>query len=283
MSKNIMVKIEIIDGPLMQRMGMISQDIMEKTAIGVQAAALEVATAWKGFAYGERLPNGEMLIPPNVQFAESIEVHKQTQFHWIVSSNHKDARLIEDGKPEVDMKDTGGPWLMSRKTRVSKDGTPYLVIPFGHGTPKAIHNPMPRMVYEEVKRLIKRKLFNKSTVLSESWQNVGIKEEANVHGEMMPRASYNWGSSLVNVEEAFPEIRNPAYLNGMYAFEKSSGKQNYSSYVTFRTLSAKSPEGSWIQKGKPAYHMAQAAAEKVKELIRDQIQAALDADLGRLS
>lgn len=275
---NYKVLVSIPVEPLLRQVSMISEDIFERTAEAAELTANLIAQRWREFASGGEMPDGRVA-PSSPGLAASIKTQKQSAFHWIVSSDHADAKKYETGSPQIDMKDIGGPWLTGKKTRVSEDGTPYLIIPFRHGVPGAIRNAMPGAVYKAVLSQMREGFLKKSTIAASAEQNKGAKEEPNIHGDMIPRASYNWGGTFITFVNSKAPINLSRY-EGMYVFDTSSGKQTRSSYVTFRTLSPKADPDKWIIKAKPGYKMAKAASEDVFPVVKELLEKALKIDLG---
>ena len=276
---NYQVRVTFPIEPILNEMEMISGDIMARTVEAAEKGAGLLAAKWKEFAGGGTMPDGQQS-RASPELVKSIQATKISPFHWVVSSDHPDASKFENGSPEVDMKDLSGPWLTGKKTRVNGKWLPYLIIPFRHGVPGSINNPMPGAVYRAVLSQLREGFLTKSRVTRNAEQNAGIKEEPNIHGDMIPRASYNcWGGTFITVINSRQAIDLKKY-EGMYAFDTSSGKQKRSSYITFRTLSSEADADKWIIKAKPGYNMLKQAADEVAPVIRGLIEEAIKIDLG---
>lgn len=183
-----------------------------------------------------------------------------------VTVNAPWSEWMEKGAKAFDMKNTH-PY--GKKSRVSKDGTPYLIIPIRHGTPGTERNPMPKEIYSAVRSAIKAGEFTKSQVV-----NSQDHTEKNYGGQNVWRASYKWGSRLTGLSQEFQN------LEGLVWFNKKSSGGGYlnSSYMTFRIISAKSPEGAWIMPEKPA--IIPHVIESTKDTVAELLQAAIRKDLG---
>jgi hypothetical protein len=157
-----------------------------------------------------------------------------------------------------------------KKSRVSKEGIPYLIVPFRWGTPNEkggarahFANFIPVPAFNTIKAL------KPSKRLAEYDKEGNITGgethfEANYSGEEIERSEYNWG-------DRSDEEGN---MNGMV---RMSGKGGY---FTFRIISANSPQGSWIRKAVPPVDVVSALERAVRPVVEDVIQAGLEADIG---
>jgi hypothetical protein len=181
----------------------------------------------------------------------SIKVTDTGPFSSVVSSDNDAVAGLENGVPAVDMK----LWPpTSPRAKVTAKGTKYLTIPFRHNTPgsNATATAMPRSVYDAARGL-------------GASQITGRKLRVNAHGDPVPAYRYLWSSSLSagHAPKLKPEHRTDPYA-GMVRMETSTKGKKSSAYLTFRTLSANSPPGSWIIPAKPAQHIARNLAERAQ-------------------
>ena len=156
-----------------------------------------------------------------------------------------------------------------KKSRVSKKGIPYLIIPFRWGTPNSkgtkrahFNNFIPQKNYEtSVKGL------NLSAV-----DSAKKYFEANFKGENIERQGYNWAKNGRLKEDQAWDSRSV----GMVRMKDVTG----STYFTFRIVSAKSPAGSWIyhRDAKPAVDMMGALERTIKPKVDEMISAGIQAD-----
>ncbi len=232
------------------------------------AAQHIVAKKWKDYLLGGEIEGTPYKVKnPSGASARSIKVKRLSRFSYLVFSQKKTVEWLEKGTKEVDFKKTH-PY--GRKSRVSAKGIPYLIVPFRHGNPKAIRNPMPSPVYNLIRSMIKTGEFVRSRVNpAKGYQS------PNFAGEMVQRQGYNWGSRLEGLAQQF---RN---LEGLVVFPgEAPGERSRSQYFTFRIISAKSPPESWIKPATPALNLTkhvQAATEtEVAEIVAEGMRRDLD-------
>jgi len=166
---------------------------------------------------------------------------------------------IVKGTPRVDMKET---YPYGKKSRVSKKGVPYLIVPFRWGTPNQegkgrahFVSFIPVPLYSEVKRL------------GASMRKKRTHTEANFSGEQIERSEYDWGG----------RYEGEGNMDGMVRMGRGG-----STYFTFRIISARSPAGSWIRKEKPplAADFENALARTVGPVVEDLMREGLEEDFG---
>lgn len=246
---------------------------LPNTDAAFQRAAQMVRQMWIGFLDGSvQLPGVETPDRVTSAMVKSIRTQDKTTadefFHTIYSDNRQ-LEELNRGRKEVryDMKQTH-PY--GKKSRVSKKGIPYLIIPFRWGTPnqkgtKRAHfnNVIPQANYETSVKGLAMSSVNE------------LKKyfEANAKGESIQRQGYNWAKFGRLKEDQAWDDRSV----GMVRMKDiASGK---STYFTFRIVSAKSPVNSWIYKraAKPATNymdaLANAVMPKVDKIINDGIRA----------
>ena len=210
--------------------------VMPNTVQAFDDSVKYTANKWRSWAAGK---TGLDDIPPNekpsARLVESIKTKDNGELNATVYSNHPEMSKIVDGQSEstFDMK-TKYPY--GRKSRLSKvKKIPYLIIPFRWGTPNKndearahFANYIPKVFYDtNVKKLSKSKtVFKENPVI-----------EPNARGEMIERASYDWGTRLKN-----------AWHKNAEGMVRMKDEKNRSTYFTFRIISANSPADSWIRK-----------------------------------
>ena len=174
------------------------------------------------------------------------------------------AVYLERGVKTYDMKETHP---KGKRSRVSKEGVPYLIIPFRHGTPGSkYYSEMPEQIYKKIRDAIKRG----EVMLSQRAK--GAKRSPNYQGELIPRAQYNWGTRIsgTGLEQ----------LEGLIVADVSTPKSRRSTYMTFRVISANSPAHKWIVKARPAMNITKHVATNTQQIIADIITSGLKQDLG---
>lgn len=235
---------------------------MPGTARAFSYAAKLIQKSWQNWAMGGALMGAENIKNPNPRLASSIRIRKTSDFDISIETDSRYMEQIQNGTPEFDMK-TKYPY--GNKSRVSKKGVPYLIIPFRWGTPNKnggarahFGNTIPLEVY----KILQSRKFKKS----ETTENT--HPEANYKGKDIEHAEYNWGDRI-NDEDA-------GNANGMVKMKSNTG----STYFTFRVISAKSPERAWVRKEVPANDVLSAIKNTTKENVENIIEAGLQQDLG---
>ncbi|MDR1626507.1 MAG: hypothetical protein LBT33_08185 [Spirochaetia bacterium] len=233
-----------------------------------------VREVWQGWAMGSpRLPLG---IPdirrPSSTLAGSIKSRNLGPFDAEVYSESAHARRIQDGTAELDMKTTH-PY--GKKSRVSEEGFPYLIVPFRWGTPNDqekgrahFTNFIPATIFSSK---IKKLETSKRLAEYDKEGNITGGEthfEENYAGDDIERSDYAWG-------DRYKE--GGGNMKGMARMANSGG------YFTFRIISAKQlvtrPYG-WIKKAVPPVDVAGAVAEATRPYVEDVIRAGIEADIG---
>ncbi|GMO51915.1 MAG: hypothetical protein Pg6C_17010 [Treponemataceae bacterium] len=251
---------------LQQELAKLAAGTMPATARVMNIGAHLVQKTWRGYAQGGSLPGiSENLKRPSGGYARSIKVQMNGPFDYEVYSEAKIAEWIENGTEEIDMKETHtrGP-----RSRVSKKGVPYLIVPFRWGTAKntvGFKNIIPEAVYNMIRN---KEQFERSTVLNTT------HDEPNASGEQAARREYDWGDRLTGIDYVDPN------LEGMAAMDTGSSKKQHTGYFTFRVISADSPARSWIKPAMPARHVTQAVAKVTEEAISGMVESAVREDLG---
>jgi hypothetical protein len=244
------------------------------TAGAMAAGAKLIQSRWIDFANGGTLTGvTEPLKRPSGVYARSIKTRATGDFSHEIYSDAKIAEWIENGTDDLDMKTTHpyGP-----RSRVSKKGVPYLIIPFRWGTPKSVgfKNVMPVNVYGIVKKFKKMKTLvgaDKSGIKTPNAQNPS---------RMVGRAQYNKGYNRLSGADFDGSIEQKTRMDGMVRSTDETGKNRSGGYFTFRIISANSPADSWKRKGMPPRHVTRALAEETRETIEEMVEGAVREDLG---
>jgi hypothetical protein len=258
----------------------LGQGSLPSTAGAMEAGAGIIRDTWKDFAKGGSLPGiSESLKRPNGGYARSIRVEKIAPFQFEIYSEAKIAEMIENGTKEHDMKTTHpfGP-----RSRVSKEGFPYLIVGFRWGTPPkngetrvGFKNIMPSSIYNIIKN---KKKFRQTKVLNT------MHNEANYSGQQVERHEYSgadgkggWGDYL---KPGADDEMTPN-MEGMSSMVGQDGKA--AGYFTFRVISAKqlvTRPFSWIKPAMPARPVTRAVAKNTEQAIGAMVDAAIMEDLG---
>lgn len=198
-----------------------------------------------------------------------VESNQTGDFHAVVSTTNNKPDRLQNGLPDVDydMKKTHPYGL---KSRVSNKGIPYLIIPFrwgtpnGKGTKRRWSSFIPQKEYDSIV-----KGFELSTVKERDINN--LRFEKNAKGQMVERARYKWKSRLKESDSWDDRA------TGMVRMKDIRG----STYFTFRIISAKSPEGSWLyhRDGTEGINILAALERTVRPKVEKIIETALKTDL----
>ncbi len=249
---------------------------MKNTHEALKASATLVASVWKMYATGAPIEGSSIRIKKaSGTYARSIKVRKLGNFNYEVISNDPKAESIENGHPDIDLKKIipFGP-----KSRMGKNG-PYGIVPFSIGTPGRMRTSMPSSLYNRIRKSIKGGEFQRSRVGEQ------VRFEENAAGDLVPRATYDWGSKVSSED---PNLQN------MVAFEVPGGVGGKvrSSFMTFRIITANKPknydktsrgkswEDSWIVPAKQGLHITDHVKRNTQQYIVDLLESAVEKDLG---
>lgn len=244
---------------------------LPNTAAAFARASEYVRNMWTSYLSGDQPLNGiEFMSGVTSSMVRSIRSRYNGDLDYTVYSDSLQLERKVHGSKEVeyDMKKTH-PY--GKKSRVSKKGIPYLIIPFRWGTPnqkgtKRAHfnNVIPQANYE-------------TSVKGLEMSKINIDKnyfEANVKGENIERKGYDWAKFGRLKESQAWDDRSVGMVRMK---DLASGK---STYFTFRIVSAKSPENSWIyhKDAIPAVDMMGALINTVKPGVDRIISEGVKAD-----
>jgi hypothetical protein len=243
-----------------------------RTEAAFAAGAKKAQSAWQEYALGKTgLPGVAAMEHPSGRYAQSIRTRQTGVFDHEIYSGAKIAERIEYGTDPLDMKTTHpyGP-----RSRISKKGVPYLIIPFQWGTKKGTARAGPRnIVPKELLGIMRNSQFKKSTVNNRTVQS------PNARGDMVDRRTYTWGDRAGEADFA-GTVEEKTLADGMVRFEQGeAGGKRYGAYFTFRVISANSPANSWIRPAEPAYHVTRGVKEEAEKDIVKMAETALVEDI----
>lgn len=217
-----------------------NQTLMIGTTI-IDRVAQEYSYRWKN------LIDKELKSSRN-EYLRGIFIERVNPTEIIFGLSNRESSLplsIEEGH---------GPWnekpflLGSLKAKRTKDGKPFLTVPFRHATPQAIAEAgifssiMPQDVYQLAKN---SPMPLKRSQLPESQQIPGVRKEINIPGLKVPEY-----------------IHKAAKYEGLVQVEASSSEnENRGQYMTFRRVSDKSDPNSWFNGGIIAKRLMDRALE----------------------
>jgi len=267
-----MIKIDLIPqdetlANLVSGLEMVSSKMMPSTFKAFKMASNLISYTWKSYALGAPIPGTSSRIKnPAGGYAKSIKVRMLAPFNYEIYSDSHIAAFIEDGTKSYDMKRTHP---FGRRSRMSKEGIPYTIIPFRHGVPGTqSYQQMPKQLYEIIRAAIKNNEIQKSRTLK------GKTHSPNYKGEMIPRGKYKWGSRITGTG-----LEN---IEGMTVVDTSTKKSPRSTYMTFRIISVNSPSHKWLQAARPAKNITKHVAANSAEIVKDLISSGIKQDLGLL-
>lgn len=242
---------------------------LPNTASAFEMAGRYVYQRFSNYLKGsEELPGIPYLDGVTSRIVQSLRLEKKGSFHYSVGSNNMqlESKIKGSKAVEYDMKQTH-PY--GNKSRVSKKGIPYLIIPFRWGTPNDKNTKRAHF-----NNFIPQKAYNSAVKgLNLSYVNSLKKySEKNYKGLDVERQGYDWAKKGRLTEDNAWNDRSV----GMVRMKDVTG----STYFTFRIISAKSPEGSWIYKkpAKPSIDVIGALTNAVKSDIDSLISLGLKQD-----
>lgn len=174
-------------------------------------------------------------------------------------------KMIEEGASQFDQKEG---FAKSTKKHIKKDGGWYLTIPFSATTPGSLGSAaLPASIYSAVKKLPINPTTNRSAGLNT--ENVKVGSFA----EPIPKQKIKIPES-----QAFQEYkRKSSIYEGVYSSkDKVTGQ---SSYGSFRRVSDKSDNNSWIHPGIEAANIAEKAMDRFEANIETIASEKMDESL----
>ena len=193
--------------------------------------AIEFAKEWK-------LQAKKTLKKTRKEYINSIIVGEKDQFVSTVTVIGLLPNMIEQGAESFDMKEG---FSRSSKKKLKKDGGWFLTIPFRYAIPGSIGESenfagiLPKEVHKIAKK-IDRPV--KRSELPEEFQVKGVRSEMIFQGHLLEEYRHK-----------------SAQFEGLKRIVKNYEKVSQGTYITFRRVSDKSDEGSWIYPGLSAMHL----------------------------
>lgn len=239
----------------------LTKEHLPELSIAFDQSASLIRKVWAGWAMGGSLDGVDAISNPSSALAASIRIDRRGDFSVFVGTDSDQMRRIQEGVSEFDMKKTH-PY--GKRSRVSKRGVPYLIVPFRWGTNngknKRAHfaNTIPI----DVSKYIQGRSFKKSR------RTDTTHLEANYAGEDIERSEYEWGDRLSYDHDPDDSVARNA--QGMVRMSGGSG------YFTFRVISVNSPAQSWIRKAKAGQDVVGAVAKTAQPHVDAIITAAAE-------
>lgn len=231
--------------------------VAPQTMNAFNMATREIQKTWQNWSMGGSIDGALNIKNPSPNIARSIKVNKQNDFSAEIYSENQQMVMIQEGRKAQDMKLT---YPYGKKSRVSKNNVPYLIIPFRWGT----HNKeggarahFTNMISTDIHNFVKKKSFVASL------RTGSIHNSKNAMGNDVQRSEYEWGD----------RYEGEGNINGLV-------KMQGNTYFTFRIISANSQPESWWKKAVPANNVVGALATNLSPKVAKIVEEGLKADLG---
>jgi hypothetical protein len=246
--------------------------------------AMEAHRRWRAYASGDLpLPDGRPMHRWTGKYVDSIKIEVDTNptdgglIAYVISSDDPKAYWLEVGTDPWDMRKV---LQTSHKVRQTADGTRYLVIPFRWGTPGTL--VVGGYVGRAMSVPVHQFMLNR---VSESFITGTYQQPSLIDPSVsVDRRRYDWGGSLTprDLHELGidPNTAPGRHMVGMYRMNDPEG--SHAQHVTFRTISERSPSGTWMHPGTEGKYPARATAEWAEREMNTLMQLAMEADINRL-
>lgn len=251
------------------KIGAANKEVLPNTSNAFHQSAQYIQNVWSNYLYGnDKLDGIDALEKPLKPQDVNFRITDPGDFHSKVSATADRLNEIQNGKNPVyyDMKQTH-PY--GKKSRVSKKGIPYLIIPFRWGTP---NDKGTKRAHSFFSGIIPSKEYRVNVSAMEmSYKTDKIHFEKNSKGEHIPRTEYIWKERLEGWDN------RSAGMVRMKDVREST-------YFTFRVISAKSPQGTWLywRDGTDGVDMLGALRRTVKDNVEKIIESGIRADTGNM-
>ena len=175
-------------------------------------------------------------------------------------------KMLEEGASAFDIKQG---FEKSAKRHIKKDGGWYITIPFKIGTPgvqvdSGFSSILPSQIYNTLIAQPVNPTTNRSAGVSKG----GIPAE---YAAPKVRSAF----SSIPESKTFSEYKNKASVyEGVFKQKDAITGQN--SYGSFRRVSDKSDENSWIHPGIEAHNLAEKTLDKFETIIETVVESATD-------
>lgn len=250
-------------GQVSQMPSILKTEVLFRLHAAVEHVSAMTAAEWQTKVLKAKLWAGE-----RQAYADSITYRMVGDLKGEVVADYNKAREIEDGRPARDLKrmlDT------SLKTRVSKAGRRYLIIPFRHNTPGQTghSSDMPDHVYAAAKKLV----FSGVKSMGARLSGTGAYDIATKGPLQVKQANYLWGGRLAAGSMGPNRKGKTDRFAGMVRFQETSGNGVKSTYMTFRVMAEGSP--GWIVAPQPGLNIAKQVLDAMKPIALQEFKGAI--------
>ncbi|HWQ07802.1 MAG TPA: hypothetical protein VN436_01795 [Holophaga sp.] len=255
-----------------------------------QAADITAAMAeelYRGYLLGKPLPGSGAQIKHPSRTAKTAYRRQVGMMVWALGNSSDAAKGIENGQPQLDMKECLPTAPRARRTKATAKepgGHLYLIIPFRHATSDAKVNDsgytatgmraMPTKVYSMVKAL------EHSTTLGTEGKRLSAT------GYLVPAWRYEWKGRLSKKMMKAAGIagldKQEGWKVSPYQGMVRMGKAGHTTYLTFRIMSQTSPASSWVRKEQKPFPALATAIKTAMDASAESLAAAFVADLQAL-
>lgn len=260
----------------------VDKSVFPKLAEAFDALVNAAHEKWVEYAHGKPLPSGLVIHPRSGSYARSITVNRLSDFGAEVYSAIPYASAIEAGSPARDLHDL---LQTSRKTRVTKDGKRYLIIPFRWGTPGTASNPRVGFHDNVMPAEVHKRWLSGS--YGESSRIIGHGVRISGSGHTVRQRIYSWGGRVAQSDlDALgigTDFKGKTYkshpMAGMVQMRRGGTGAKHTQYLTFRTMSEGSP--GWLVPAIEGRWPARTVAEQIQPVAERVLKEAVAADLRR--
>ena len=251
--------------PLIDSIELLGRKNFPFTRKALKKGAYHIADYWIQSAQGNPI-EGTSETVRDADYAKSIQVEQSGDYRYVIGSTDGEKhRKISEGTPARDQK------LGLRgykKTRYSKKGDPYLIVPFRHST-------------KSMKSAKRRSSSSGKTRSVSNFFRKSAKSMITHNDPVSHQRTYRWAGTSGFAAKVLGTHKSDIY-SGMTRFETSTGKSSSSAYMTFRVMSSKSDPKSWIIPAKKGIDITNLVFEATKDTVVNMVEFGIMADFKTL-
>lgn len=259
---NLNLKLDLT--PMVMVSNAVYRAAMERLQQAVRGVAINTAAEWQTAVHKAKLWSGE-----RENYARSITWKMTGDLSAEVSADYRLADQIEHGRPAYDLKQMLN---TSMKTRTTKSGKRFMIIPFRHNTPGYTGHSMDMPVH--VHQVAKQLSFSRVTGMGSRVSGTGAWDVKNQQPIRVPQAKYFWGTKMpAGSMGPNPKGKVDRYAGMVRFLDTSTKGQKKSVYMTFRVMM----EGSsgWVIAPRPGLKIADGVTQKMMPIAQQEFLAAV--------